>query len=222
MSAPDRLAGFHAIAFSSVDLAAAADHVRSLLGATLEIPEEDAEHHPQIHWVAPEKQSIGRAQMTAVLHELMLTSSGGSQRYVVIERAHELTPEAANALLKTLEEPPEAVSFYLTTPSAARLLPTIRSRVAVQSVSSEEHALDADTQSQLAGFIDGDVPERFASIARLQAEGQLQQFIGDLTETLRQRHEYAILEWMQLHHLSKSAPNHRLFLEALAASEVLG
>lgn len=221
MSAPDRLAGFHAIAFSSVDLAAAADHVRSLLGTTLEIPEDEAEHHAQIHWITPEKTSISRAQMTAVLHELMLTSSGGMQRYVVIERAHELTPEAANALLKTLEEPPEAVSFYLTTPSAARLLPTIRSRVAVQSVSAEVQTIDPEVEIALSSFIDGDIPERFASIAKLHADGGLQQFIVDLTDTLRQRHEYAILEWMQLHHLSKSAPNHRLFLEALAASEVL-
>lgn len=220
MSATDRLAGFHAVAFSSVNLEAAAEHVRSLIGDELEIIDEVVSHHPQIHWIAPEKQSISRAQMTSVLHELTLTSSSG-HRYVVIEKAHDLTPEAANALLKTLEEPPESVHFYLTTPSAARLLPTIRSRVAIQSVDDGDQAISQEVQSAVGEFIDEDIPQRFAHIAKLQADGSAAAFLTDLTQVLRQRHEYAILEWMQFHHPSKSAPNVRLYLEALASSGVL-
>lgn len=216
-----RLDAFHALAYSSVDLAAAREHVREAIRHKLDISDEAIEHHPQVHWVQPDKTSISRQQMTAVLHELMLTSSGASQRYVIIERAHELTPEAANALLKTLEEPPSHVSFYLTTPSAARLLPTIRSRVAIHSVSTEVETISPEEQQIINDFIEDDIPERFVRISETHSNGDLQMFIVNLTEVLRQRHEYAILEWMQLHHLSRSAPNHRLFLEALAVSKVM-
>lgn len=220
MSDTDSIGEFHARAFSGVNLDASAQHVRSLIATSLDIPEDEVEHHPDVHWIAPEKLSISRAQMTEVLHELMLTSSRGTKRSVVIERAHTLTSEAANALLKTLEEPPEAVTFFLTTPSAARLLPTIRSRVIVQSVQSPEHELSSELSEEIESFIDGKVPDRFTIIARLQSEGRVRQFVQDITHTLRQRHDYDILEWMQLHQPSTSAPNYRLFLEALASSEV--
>ena len=49
-------------------------------------------------------------------------------RVVVIENAHLLTTEAQNALLKTLEEPPQGTLLLLTVNSVQSLLPTIRSR----------------------------------------------------------------------------------------------
>ncbi len=47
---------------------------------------------------------------------------------ILIDPAHEMTPSAANALLKTLEEPPPGTYFFLISSSPARLLPTVRSR----------------------------------------------------------------------------------------------
>lgn len=49
-------------------------------------------------------------------------------RFVIVEEAHKLNPAAANALLKTLEEPPPRYHFILTAPASDLLLPTIRSR----------------------------------------------------------------------------------------------
>ena len=46
----------------------------------------------------------------------------------VIDEAHQLTKEAANALLKTLEEPPAHVLFILATTEAHKMIPTIASR----------------------------------------------------------------------------------------------
>jgi DNA polymerase-3 subunit delta' len=51
-----------------------------------------------------------------------------SYRFVIITDAHLMNDEAQNALLKSLEEPPERVIFFLTTPYANRLRPTIISR----------------------------------------------------------------------------------------------
>lgn len=56
------------------------------------------------------------------------TSSNGGWRVVIIDAADDMNRNAANALLKTLEEPPSKVLFILISHYAGRLLPTIRSR----------------------------------------------------------------------------------------------
>ena len=55
-------------------------------------------------------------------------SVGGARRVFILDEAHMLTKSAANALLKTLEEPPEHVHFVLATTEPYRLLDTVRSR----------------------------------------------------------------------------------------------
>lgn len=55
----------------------------------------------------------------------------GRARVVLIEDAHHLNSQAANALLKSLEEPPEKTFYILTATNAHRLLSTIRSRCQV-------------------------------------------------------------------------------------------
>lgn len=52
----------------------------------------------------------------------------GSRTVIIIDGASAMTPEAANALLKTLEEPPPGVLFLLLADDEEALLPTIRSR----------------------------------------------------------------------------------------------
>lgn len=54
--------------------------------------------------------------------------AGGRNKVYIIDEAHMLTGAAANALLKTLEEPPKHVSFILATTEAEKLPPTITSR----------------------------------------------------------------------------------------------
>ena len=56
------------------------------------------------------------------------TADAGQWRVVVVDSADELNVNAANALLKSLEEPPRQTVFLLVTAEPGRLLPTIRSR----------------------------------------------------------------------------------------------
>jgi DNA polymerase III subunit gamma/tau len=60
----------------------------------------------------------------------MVRYAPASSRYkvVILDEAHQLTDEASNALLKTLEEPPERVVFILATTRAEDLAETIKSR----------------------------------------------------------------------------------------------
>lgn len=59
---------------------------------------------------------------------LHLSASGGARRVVIVDAADQLNTQAANALLKLLEEPPPATTFLLVAHAPARILPTIRSR----------------------------------------------------------------------------------------------
>ncbi|MFK4823795.1 DNA polymerase III subunit delta' [Paenochrobactrum sp. BZR 588] len=67
-------------------------------------------------------------EIRKVTHFLTRTASDDGWRIVIIDPADDMNRNAANALLKTLEEPPAKALFILISHSAGRLLPTIRSR----------------------------------------------------------------------------------------------
>jgi len=80
-----------------------------------------------LKFIEPDNNSIKMTQAKEVLDFLSLKNSSRAQ-IVIIDDAHLLNPQAANALLKTIEEPPENVYFFLLTSSYLGVLPTIRSR----------------------------------------------------------------------------------------------
>lgn len=76
-----------------------------------------------------EKTDISVDQIRrVVLDRINLTPHEAPQRIVIVRAADELSPGAANALLKTLEEPPAHTRFILLSARPGELLPTIRSR----------------------------------------------------------------------------------------------
>jgi DNA polymerase-3 subunit delta' len=80
-------------------------------------------------------------QMRDALEFAQRTSARGRGKVVLIYPADRMNTVTANALLKTLEEPPEGVRFVLATGAAHLLLPTIRSRcmaVRMQAAQPEE------------------------------------------------------------------------------------
>ncbi len=64
----------------------------------------------------------------SVIERAALAPIEGGRKIYILDEAHSLTADASNALLKTLEEPPEKVVFILCTTDAGKLLPTVRSR----------------------------------------------------------------------------------------------
>jgi len=66
--------------------------------------------------------------------DIYLAHDTGSTRVVIILRAHRMNVEAANALLKVLEEPPSGTVFLLTTEFPDRLPDTIRSRCSMHHI----------------------------------------------------------------------------------------
>lgn len=75
-------------------------------------------------------EQIAIAQVRELLERLNLGSHRGGRRVILIEPAHALNLNAANALLKTLEEPPQGTTFLLTTHETNRLPKTVLSRCA--------------------------------------------------------------------------------------------
>jgi DNA polymerase-3 subunit gamma/tau len=61
-----------------------------------------------------------------VIERAALAPIEGGRKIYILDEAHSLTADASNALLKTLEEPPEKVVFILCTTDANKLLPTVR------------------------------------------------------------------------------------------------
>ena len=73
-------------------------------------------------------RSIRISQIRALQQRLTTRPTLGSKRAIIIDPADDLERNAANALLKSLEEPPHGTIFLLVAHRPARLLPTIRSR----------------------------------------------------------------------------------------------
>lgn len=74
------------------------------------------------------KTGIPVEEIRRVTHFLTRTASDNAWRIVIVDPADDMNRNAANALLKTLEEPPARALFILVSHSSGRLLPTIRSR----------------------------------------------------------------------------------------------
>ena len=86
-------------------------------GNSLDVIELDAASHNKVEDVREIRANVGTVAV-----------AGGSRKIYILDEAHMLSRAAGNALLKTLEEPPEHVVFVLATTEPYKLLDTIRSR----------------------------------------------------------------------------------------------
>lgn len=75
-----------------------------------------------------EKKEIGVDEVRAAINFLYLTSFEGGKRIILIDAVDDLNRNAANALLKALEEPPASAHIILISHQPGLLLPTIKSR----------------------------------------------------------------------------------------------
>jgi DNA polymerase-3 subunit delta' len=125
-----------------------------------------AEHgsHPDLTWVTPSgahemlRRDVDEAVVAAAAH----TPFEAPHRIFVLERVDVMNDEAANALLKTLEEPPSYVVLLLLTDRPTQVLPTIASRC-------QPVRFDPPTTEQLAHSLEmkGIAPDTAQAAARL-------------------------------------------------------
>ena len=95
------------------------------------------------------KRNITVDQVRAMQQRLTTRPTLGSRRAIIIDPADDLEKAAANALLKSLEEPPVGTFFLLIAHRLGRLLPTIRSRCRILQFPRVEAAeIDAILQRE--------------------------------------------------------------------------
>jgi DNA polymerase-3 subunit delta' len=172
--------------------------------------------HPDLTWVVPSGaheilvSDIDRPVVSAASK----TPFEGARRVFVIERVDELGDEAANRMLKTLEEPATFVHLILLTDRLAEVLPTIRSRCQLVR-------FDAPPLEEVAAEVEalGIAPQTALACARLSlgdAE-RARELAGEGGHTLR-----AAAELFARAALEGQAARERPWIAVLAAVRALG
>ncbi|WP_319524297.1 DNA polymerase III subunit delta' [uncultured Desulfosarcina sp.] len=134
-----------------------------------------ANHHPDVIRIAPTSAVIRIARIRELLQTLALKPNEAHRRVVILSEAQAMNPEAGNALLKVLEEPPDRTLLILTAPQPMDLLPTIVSRCrhirfaplseqAIRQLLAGEKKVDPKTLEALAGLCGGSLARARARI----------------------------------------------------------
>ncbi|MCB1051713.1 MAG: DNA polymerase III subunit delta' [Acidobacteria bacterium] len=124
----------------------------------------DQQIHPDYLEVAPEGREIKVDQIRSIVEGIHFRPYEAKHRVLVIDSADRMGDSAANAFLKTLEEPPSYVTFILVTAHWDQLLPTIRSRSQRIQFQPLSH-LDKVNILRSAFQLDDEWAERLAGIS---------------------------------------------------------
>ena len=111
-----------------------------------------------------ERATLGVDPIRAVRDSLYVTPNDGDRKFYLIEDAHLMTAQAQNALLLSLEEPPDYVMFLLLCEDASLLLETVRSRAPVLTM---ERFSPAFTEQWLRERTKNPDPDRIVRAAHL-------------------------------------------------------
>ncbi|ASK61730.1 DNA polymerase III subunit delta' [Virgibacillus phasianinus] len=88
----------------------------------------DSGNHPDVHWIEPDGLSIKKEQIDQLQKEFKYSGVESSRKVYVIKDADTLTTNAANRILKFLEEPSLDTTAIMLTENSQSILSTIRSR----------------------------------------------------------------------------------------------
>jgi DNA polymerase-3 subunit delta' len=136
----------------------------------------DNDAHADMHWVRPESKSrvIVIDRMRDLMHEVNLKPAEAEHKVGVIVAADRLNVQAANAFLKTLEEPPPKSVLILLTTDPQRILETISSRCLRLNFGGEgTRALDSERKAWLAQFAEAAAAGEKSLIGRYRLLGVL-------------------------------------------------
>jgi DNA polymerase-3 subunit delta' len=117
------------------------------------------------------------------------TAAFGGWRVIIVDSADDMNTASANALLKTLEEPPARAIFFLISHQPQRLLPTIRSRCRVMRFNAlEDHDLGALVRGLTGTAVEPDVMVRAGGSIRHAlrlSDPKLRMFLGNVDSVLK-------------------------------------
>ncbi len=142
--------------------------------------------HESLRLVLPEKNLIKIEQTRSVLDFLSLRSIS-KNRVVLIDEAETMNPQAANSLLKILEEPFPGTYFFMTAPSPTHVLSTLRSRsqiirfqpLSLEQMRSLSPAPDWALRASLGSF---ERLKEFQDAGEVEARNDAQIFLRSLLQ----------------------------------------
>lgn len=136
-----------------------------------------AKNHPDVVIIEPEieekkgktrEKEISIFQVRQALERLKFFPYELDKKFCVVKRAQKMNPEAANALLKNLEEPSVSAIFVLLADNAESLLPTIASRCAVlRFPETKLREWNEENREQLKKIFRSEIFERFDYIEKI-------------------------------------------------------
>lgn len=85
-------------------------------------------NHPDLHWIEPNGRTIKNEQIDLLRKEFVYTGLETTKKIYIVSSAETLTVNAANRILKFLEEPDMDTTAILLTDNGKSIIPTIRSR----------------------------------------------------------------------------------------------
>jgi DNA polymerase III subunit delta' len=148
--------------------------------------------HPDLAMIEPEGESLLVDQIHELSGALRYRPQEAVRRVGIVDEADRLNRDAANAFLKTLEEPPGDVVLILVAEDLSRVLPTVRSRcqpIAFSPLSAsalaarlEAEGVATDLAADLGGRARGDLD--FAR--RLATDPAARQWIGEVEARVAQ------------------------------------
>ena len=140
---------------SGTDLNTLTTFVENWSARLLQTDTESLKKHPDFYAVYPQNKmrQISVDALRELKKNVYTTSQRGGRKVFIIYEADRLNAPAANALLKTLEEPTDSSSVFLVTLRPYDVLPTLRSRCWwIQLNQGAEETRDADLESWLSDF----------------------------------------------------------------------
>ncbi len=147
----------------------------------------DGSVHPDVQWIRPESKSrvITIDQMRAAMQTIFLKPTEAQFKVVMIVAADRLNEQAANAFLKTLEEPPSKSVFVLLTTEPGRVLETIVSRCLRLNFAAETNRFHRPEYLEWLGeFTQAAVAERGSLLSRYRLLSVLLNRLNALKEKI--------------------------------------
>jgi DNA polymerase III delta prime subunit len=139
--------------------------------------------NPDFHALSKGKESIGIEDVKKLQKEMVYQPYQEQFQIGVIFNAHNLTTEAQNALLKTLEEQPATTEYILLVNNERNLLPTIISRGIRHYVKTG--APKKEARAGRPEVLDMDLIEQFTLIEKLAKEGGVDALLESLLRYFR-------------------------------------
>ncbi|PYJ10323.1 MAG: hypothetical protein DMF06_06810 [Verrucomicrobia bacterium] len=150
---------------------------------------------PGVYLAEPESKSrrIVIDQVRALEHALQMRASGGHRKVAIVAEADRLQPQAANAFLKTLEEPPND-SLLLLLSSMPEVLPdTILSRCIAVPLAAEEKAEPSAEEKELVELLGAVVtPEAKGVQVAYRMARRFQRLLSQIRETIQEENAAAL------------------------------